>query len=505
MSTVRGDVGSPHLIGQRYALVRLLREEPWGGVWLAQDRLLKIDVGLKFCPREAPDFELARDVLLEEAILGFRLRQAQILAAYHAGETAEGAFLVLEPFTGETLLTRLGRLPRYGLPQAMHLLEQIGRGLAAAHSLGLVHQSLNPLNLLVEGERVKVANFTAPPREEDDLSHLELKAYVSPEVLRGQDVTPAANVFSLGVLGFRLTAGSLPYPLTFDEPFPYRLETPPVDLEEIPVPLQNLFLRCLAPQPEDRLSDAEAFLEALGQAREVWRATPREERYAWETPEAGGKGAALSMARRLWEEGKRYGGRLSEDLKPLAAGLKQAPPRLWYGVGLGLVLVLLVWGGSRLLWRAKPGTPPSEPAPAPLRVPEAGTPPSGTPAQPLRPVPGPAPAPAPPQAPSQATSPPPPVAPTGKEEKYIVLLASYTKLEQARALSQKLKTKQLPAGVMKTSPGGKPVYQVRLGPYRSRAAAEEAARKLKSEGYSPKLARVKTAKTQDSPAGRTRR
>ncbi len=496
MDIVRGNSGSLQLIGQRYALGRLLREEPWGHVWLARDRLLNIDVGLKFLPREAPEFETARDFLLEEAILAFRLRQAHILAVYHGSESEEGVYLVLEPFAGESLLARLGRMPRYGLTQALHLLEQLGRALALAHVRGVVHQGLNPINVLVEGERLKVANFAAPPGEEEDLSHLELKAYVAPEVLRGQEITPAANVFSLGVLGFRLTAGSLPYPLTFDEPFPYRLETPPADLEEIPVPLQNLFLRCLAPHPEDRLTDAEAFLEALAQARELWRAAPREERYPFETQEAGGKGAALAAARKLWEEGKTLGGRLGEGFKPLAAKARKASPRFWYGLGALFLLVLGLWGASRLLWRSQPGSLPP-PEPAALKLPVSGGPPATPPA--------PAPKPAESALAPPASSAPLTAAPPAKEERYIVLVASYAKLEQAKALSQKLKARQLPAGVMRTAPGGKPVYQVRLGPYPSRAGAEEAARKLKGEGFSPKLARLKNSAAANSSIGRTRR
>ncbi len=504
MSILRGNFGSSQVIGQRYALVRLLREEPWGDVWLAQDRLLNLEVGIKFLPRESPEFEAGRDILLAEAVLAFQLRHPQILAGYHAALSDEGALLILEPFAGESLLARLGRTPRYGLTQALHLLEQMGRALAAAHGQGIIHQALNPRNILVEGERLKVANFAAPPREEEELSHLELKAYLAPEVLRGQEPTPAANIFSLGVIGFRLTAGSLPYPLTFDEPFPYRLETPPADLEEIPVPLQNLFLRCLAPHPEDRLSDAEDFLEALAQAREVWRATPREERYSWEAGARGSTEGAWAAARKLWEEGKTLGSRLGERLKPWSAKAQKAPSRLWYGLGAALVLLLL-WGGSRLLWTSRPAAlPPHEAVSAP-KAPLPAPPPAAIPPVTQEPQPPrlaeSGPAPAPPARGAQAL--PPPASPA-REEKYIVLAASYAKLEQAKALAQKLKGQKLPAGVMRTSPGGKPMYQVRLGPYPSKAAAEEAARKLKAEGFSPKLAKLKSGRSSQNSAGRGR-
>lgn len=497
MHTPTGNRPAPASLGPRYALLRLLREEPWGDVWLAQDRFLHVEVAVKFMPREAPEFELARDFLMEEGRLAFRLRHPHILAGFYAGEIEEGVFLILEPFPGESLLSRLTRLPRVGLGQALHLLEQAGQALAAAHAQGIVHQGLTPVSVLVEGERLKVANFAFPPRQEEDLSHLELKAYVAPEVLRGEEVTPAANIFSLGVLGFRLTVGSLPYPLTFDEPFPYRLEMPPADLEELPVPLQNLFLRCLAPAPEDRLADGEAFLNALSQARELWRAAPREERHAWEAAE--GRATAVTGSRKLWEEGAAWGRRLREGLTPLAARARQAPRRLWYGAGLALLLLLLLWGGSRLIWTSRPAAPPPPEVPAaPARPPEVAGPPRGVPPAGRPPETSPAPAPAPP-----ATTQAP--AGTAREEKFILLVASYTKYEQARALADKLKARQLPARVMRTSPGGKPMFQVRLGPYSQRTQAEEAARKLKAEGFTPKLARLKPDTAGNPPAGRTRR
>jgi len=486
----QGNHPAPHNLGPRYAMLQLLRHEPWGDVWLAQDRFLHVEVAIKVVSREAPEFEMARDFLMEEARLAFRLRHPRILAGFYASEIEEGVFLVLEPFAGESLLARLGRLPRFGLSQALHLLEQLGQALAAAHAQDIVHQGLTPLNVLVEGERLKVANFAFPVRQEADLSHLELKAYVAPEVLRGEEVTPAANVFSLGVLGFRLCAGSLPYPLTFDEPFPYRLKTPPADLEEIPVPLQNLFLRCLAPQPADRLPDAGAFLEALAQARELWRTAPREERSGWLAAES-----RAAAARRLWEEGRTWGSRLGEGLRPWAARARQAPRRLWYGVGAGFLALLLLWGGSRLVWSRRPAAPPPpEVTATPPKLPDMGGPPGVQAPTPRLPEVG---------APPAPPAPPPPTA--VREERFILLVASYGKYEQAQALAQKLKARQLPAGVVRTAPGGKPMYQVRLGPYLKRAAAEEAARKLRAEGLSPKLARLKADAPSSPNSGRTRR
>ncbi len=259
------------LIGQRYTPVRQLREEPWGAVWLARDQILEAEVGLKLLTREAPEWAAAQKIFEQEAVQALKLRHPQILGVFYLGKTDRILYLVQEPFLGETLLAQLTRQHHISLPQALHLLEHLSQAVAFGHQRGVVHRALSPLHILLQGEELRLANFAFPPPDGDQVMHLELKAYEPPEVLQGDALTPAGNVFSLGVLGFRLAAGSLPYPLTFDEPFPYRLETPPVDLEEIPLPLQNFLLQCLAVDPEERLPDAGAFLTQLRQVREQMR------------------------------------------------------------------------------------------------------------------------------------------------------------------------------------------------------------------------------------------
>ena len=66
------------MIGQRYLIVRQLREEPWGGVWLAQDNILRTEVSLKLLARDAPEWAGARDMFEHAAILGLKLRHPQL-------------------------------------------------------------------------------------------------------------------------------------------------------------------------------------------------------------------------------------------------------------------------------------------------------------------------------------------------------------------------------------------------------------------------------------------
>ena len=510
--------GTSKVVGQRYELLRPLREEPLGEVWLAQDKILKVEVGLKLFTREIPGWDLALQLFPQEGALPLRLRHPQILGVFLFGRTENSLYLVQEPFMGESLLAYFARHQRFSLTQALHLLEQVSQALALAHEKQVVHQALNPLNILVNGGEVRVANFTFPPPEEDRPLYLELKAYNPPEVIGGDPVSPAGNVFSLGVLGFRLVAGSLPYPLTFDEPFPYRLETPPVDLEEIPLSLQNILLQCLAVDPEERFADADAFLTQLRQVRAQWGTTPKDLWADWPAERRPQPWPALGQAAQLggkvWAAAKSWGQtwwqKAREELPWLWAKIPQAPRRLWWGLGLAGLLILLLFIGQKM--RSQPTTPPAlAPAPplavrpaTPVKLPAMG---GGPPLMETQ-EPSPAVEPEPPapsataQPPAKAPPTPAEVRPSTREERYLIVAGTFAKEEQARSLNQRLRAKNYNTKVVKKTGGKKTAYQVQLGPLASHKQAEELARRLKTqEKITPKVQKL-AAQTGDSPAPR---
>jgi len=486
------------MIGQRYVIVRQLREEPWGGVWLAQDNLLRTEVGLKLLARDAPEWAAARDMFEHAAILGLKLRQPQILGVFYVDKAEKFLYLVEEPFPGESLMAQWVRQERFSLAQALHLLELLGQALAFAHQQGEVHQCLSPLNILIKGEDLRLANFAFAPAYGDEPQHLELKAYAPPEVIHGDRLTPAGNVFSLGVLGFRLVAGSLPYPLTFDEPFPYRLEYPPADLEEIPVPLQNVLLRCLSEDPEERLPHAGALVSQLRQARELMHGVD-EEAGAWRPKKSRRRWQPLAQAgprlKKVWEQSLPHAQKARDAALTHLSTLKLLPRRLLWGVGLAVLAVALIIFGVKVGHR-----PGSEPQPttvaAPVVLPaeggggpprmetgEAGVP--GKPAPAARPAAGPTPGPA------QA-------APGSKDQRYLVVVATYTTMKQAEVLQQRLRATHFRAAIITRKVGDKTRYQVQVGPLTGAKAAEDAANRIKTqEKLTPKVVKLapKTAGT----------
>jgi serine/threonine protein kinase len=484
MTYNRSDHPETHeMIGQRYLIVRQLREEPWGGVWLAQDNLLRTEVSLKLLARDAPEWAAARDMFELAATLGLKLRHPQILGVFHVDKAEKFLYLVEEPFFGESLMAHWVRQERFSLPQSLHFMELLGQALAFAHQQGEVHQCLSPLNILVTGEELRLANFTFAPAYGDEPQHLELKAYAPPEVIQGDRLTPAGNVFSLGVLGFRLVAGSLPYPLTFDEPFPYRLEYPPADLEEIPVPLQNVLLRCLSEDPEERLPHAGALVSQLRQARELMHGVGKKSA-AWRPEKTRGGWQPLAQAgprlKKVWELGVPHAQKAKDAARTHLNTLKQLPRRLKWGMGLAVLTVVFIIIGVKLIDRPVPKPQPTTVAAPVVLPPMGGGPPlietgeTGTPGEPA-----PAARPATGQAPASAT--PGGAAVASKDQRYMLVVANYTSLKQAEALQQRLRAKHHQASVRIQKTGGKTEYQVRVGPFTGAKAAEDAAKRFKTQ------------------------
>ncbi len=496
------------VVARRYVILRHLRDEPCGGVWLAQDRSLGVDVGIKFMSRRSPTFEVVREALRREGALALKLRHPHILQVVHFEEGEEGVYLILEPFQGETLLAHLNRLERFRLPYALNLLEQVSRALAYAHQYHEVHHALDPGNLLLEDDTVKLTNFACspPPEEEPQVTRLELRAYVAPEVIQGDPVTPAANVFSLGVLGFRLSAGSLPYSLTFDEALPYRLENIPADLEEIPLPLQNLLLQCLAPDPRDRFENAGAFLAALEQRRESFRTPSYGRRMGWnpglQQQAAGVMESVSRICSQFWEGSKGAAGRITGGIQSLREhedpGMAR---RVLIGItGTVLALILLIWGGRAMLRKteAPPSLLPSvstlsapeSPAKSGVKPTETGVPPlkattesAHTPPAHVASAPTPTPA-----APKEAKTTPAP------KERYQVWVGTYRDYGDALALKKKIQAKNIPVTVYRGAADKKVYFAVKAGPFTSKKQAEDVAGRLKSDhlASAPKLVKLET-------------
>jgi predicted Ser/Thr protein kinase len=202
------------LVLDRYRPLRPLGSGGSGSVWLARDERSGREVALKIVAREGK----AGDRAEREARAAARLRHERCVRAYGFGGDAGHFYIAYEYVPGRTLreAIRAGELTdRQAVAAAAQLLD----ALAHAHAHGIVHRDVKPANVILEeGERVSVRLLDFGLAQFDEAATLTAAgdvpgtlAYISPERLRGADATPAADVWSVGVILWETLAGGHPF------------------------------------------------------------------------------------------------------------------------------------------------------------------------------------------------------------------------------------------------------------------------------------------------------
>jgi len=207
-----------------YRLIRELGTGGMGAVWLAErtDGLLDRKVALKL-PHAGWTRGLAQRFARERVILS-GLEHPHIARLYDAGEDSLGRpYMALEYVEGEAIDVYC---PVHALDVSarLGLLLQVADAVAFAHSRLVLHRDLKPSNILVTGTgQVRLLDFgIAKLIEGDHAAETELTraggraltvGYASPEQIRGEPLSTASDVYSLGVIAYEVLAGVHPYPI----------------------------------------------------------------------------------------------------------------------------------------------------------------------------------------------------------------------------------------------------------------------------------------------------
>jgi len=210
----------PGRIGRSLGPYRLLEHIGGGGmglVYRAEDTRLGRTVAVKLLAPELTRDPRAKARFLQEARLASALDHPNICSIYEAGETEDlQLYLVMPCYEGETLRDRIERGP-LPLPDVLDVARQIALGLAHAHRYGIVHRDVKPANvfLLADG-LVKILDFgVAKLAGGDGFTQtgtvVGTTAYMAPEQMRGDEVDARADLWSLGILIYQMTAGRRPF------------------------------------------------------------------------------------------------------------------------------------------------------------------------------------------------------------------------------------------------------------------------------------------------------
>ncbi|WP_433064200.1 protein kinase domain-containing protein [Dactylosporangium sp. CS-033363] len=203
-------------IARRYRLISQAGSGGMAQVWRAVDTRLDRTVAVKLLLPELAGSARARDRAVTEARAVARINHQNIAAVYDVGRRRRVPYLVMEYVDGETLDRRLGGPSSMPWRAAARIAVQVADGLAAAHLHRVVHRDIKPGNIMLTASRVKVVDFGLASilgAVSGGPSRLLLGTpeYMAPEQLRGEPVSPATDVYALGLVLFQMLTGALPW------------------------------------------------------------------------------------------------------------------------------------------------------------------------------------------------------------------------------------------------------------------------------------------------------
>lgn len=272
VSTQGGERPVPLFVWGQLEVLEKLGEGSFGEVYRSRDPLLDRDVALKLRKAVSDEGLASQAAFLDEARRLARVRHPHVLTVYGADVHDGRAGLWADLIEGQTLEERLAQEGPLGAHEAALAGVDLCDALAAVHAQGLTHGDLKAANVMRErGGRLVLMDFgsvTEVPRCGGVGATLGTPLVAAPEVLRGETPGVTADLYSLGVLLYRLVSGR--YPVEAGSLVELcgkhaRAESVPLAdrRSDLPTAFGEVVERALAPSPEGRYPSAGAMRQAL--------------------------------------------------------------------------------------------------------------------------------------------------------------------------------------------------------------------------------------------------
>ena len=318
------------LLAERFRITRFIARGGMGEVYEAEDVELRERVALKSIRTELlrdphavdrfrREVHLAKKVTHPNVCRIFDLFRHQVPGPGDSGASQSLLLVAMELLQGETLAERLQRDSRMRTQDALPIARQMAAGLGAAHEAGVLHRDFKPGNIVLvageKGTRVVITDFGLALRSKEELTQgapvtgtgqtLGTPAYMSPEQVEGKDLTPASDVYSLGLVLYQVITGTRPFDDSTalsmavrrikEDPAPPHTLVPDVDPR-----WEKVILHCLQRDPKLRFQNADEVGRAL--SGEIGVPSVGSRRLRWWVTAALLLVVALVLGMRLWRK-----------------------------------------------------------------------------------------------------------------------------------------------------------------------------------------------------------
>jgi serine/threonine protein kinase/Flp pilus assembly protein TadD len=267
------------LFAGRYQVIEELGRGGMGRVYKVFDKEVNAKVALKLIKPEISADEESIERFRHELRVTRDISHKHVCRMYDLGKEAGSYFITMEYIAGEDLKSMIQMSGQLGVGTAVHLGEQVCEGLAEAHRRGVVHRDLKPSNIMIDREgTARIMDFgIARSLRVKGITGAGIMIgtpeYMSPEQVEGKEVDPRSDIYSLGIILYKMVTGRVPFEA--DTPFAVGVkqkselpEDPKRFNAQIPEALSRLILRCLEKDKDKRYQSADevhAELEAISQ------------------------------------------------------------------------------------------------------------------------------------------------------------------------------------------------------------------------------------------------
>lgn len=240
---------------------RSLGKGGMGDVYLVKDNLLEGElVALKIINSKYATDPQFRRSFLRDIQATRKIVHPNVVQSFEVGEVDGRLYFVMEYVEAETLEELLGNRGRLGVERVIWLVDEIARGLAAIHDVGVIHGDLKSANILVTSiDTIKISDFGLSQAKacclEPQRELIGSKAYLAPEAWEGE-FSSASDIYALGVIAYEAVTGLLPLGDEHSAEMHHRhanvIPRPVIEERDVPRWFSDLIDRMLAKLPSQR-------------------------------------------------------------------------------------------------------------------------------------------------------------------------------------------------------------------------------------------------------------